>query len=73
MSRAIYIKSEGNARPLKVTDFEGFTFGELKAHVPEVNFDNSNVIIAKPVSCKGLGLLESGSGFSCATKLITVL
>lgn len=45
MSRAIYIKSEGNARPLKVTDFEGFTFGELKAHVPEVNFDNSNVII----------------------------
>ena len=45
MSRTIYIKSEGNARPLKVTDFEGFTFGELKAHVPEVNFDNANVII----------------------------
>jgi len=45
MSRTIYIKSEGNARPLKVTDFEGFTFGELKAHVSEVNFENSNVII----------------------------
>lgn len=45
MSRTIYIKSEGNARPLKVTDFEGFTFGELKAHVQEVNFENSNVII----------------------------
>lgn len=45
MSRTIYIKSEGNARPLKVTDFEGFTFGELKDHVQEVNFENSNVII----------------------------
>ena len=45
MSRTIYIKWEGNARPLKVTDFEGFTFGELKAHVQEVNFENSNVII----------------------------
>ena len=45
MSRTIYIKSEGNARPKKVTDFEGTTFGELKAHVTDVNFDNANVII----------------------------
>jgi hypothetical protein len=45
MSRAIYIKSEGNARPKKVTDFEGTTFGELKAHVTDVNFENANVII----------------------------
>ena len=45
MSRTIYIKSDGNARPKKVTDFEGTTFGELKAHVTDVNFDNANVII----------------------------
>ena len=45
MSRTIYIKSEGNARPKKVTDFQGLTFGELKAHVTDVNFDNANVII----------------------------
>jgi hypothetical protein len=45
MSRTIYIKSEGNARPKKVTDFEGTTFGELKAHVTDVNFENANVII----------------------------
>ena len=45
MSRTIYIKSEGNARPKKVTDFEGTTFGELKDHVTDVNFDNANVII----------------------------
>lgn len=45
MSRTIYIKSEGNARPKKVTDFEGTTFGELKAHVTDVNFENTNVII----------------------------
>jgi len=45
MSRTIYIKSEGNARPKKVTDFEGTTFGELKNHVTDVNFENANVII----------------------------
>lgn len=45
MSRTIYIKSEGNARPKKVTDFEGTTFGELKDHVTDVNFENANVII----------------------------
>ena len=45
MSRTIYIKSEGNARPKKVTDFQGLTFGELKAHVTDVNFENANVII----------------------------
>ena len=45
MLRTIYIKSEGNARPKKVTDFEGTTFGELKDHVTDVNFDNANVII----------------------------
>jgi hypothetical protein len=45
MSRTIYIKSDGNARPKKVTDFEGTTFGELKAHVTDVNFNNANVII----------------------------
>jgi hypothetical protein len=45
MSRTIYIKSDGNARPKKVTDFEGTTFGELKAHVTDVNFENANVII----------------------------
>jgi hypothetical protein len=45
MSRTIYIKSDGNARPKKVTDFEGITFGELKAHVTDVSFENANVII----------------------------
>ena len=45
MTRTIYIKSDGNARPKKVTDFEGTTFGELKAHVTDVNFENANVII----------------------------
>ena len=45
MSRTIFIKAQGNKRPTKVTDFTGTTFGDLKAHVTEINFDNASVMI----------------------------
>jgi hypothetical protein len=40
----IYIKHAGNSKPLEV-DFTGTTFGELKAAAPQVNWENTNVII----------------------------
>lgn len=44
-NRTIFIKARGTKTPIKVTDFQGTTFGELKAHVTDVSFENANVIV----------------------------
>lgn len=44
MGRNIYVKVNGGA-PVTLTNWEGITFGDLKASMPDVSFENQRVVV----------------------------
>lgn len=44
MGRNIYVKVNGGA-PVTLTNWEGITFGDLKASMPDISFENQRVVV----------------------------
>lgn len=45
MGRTVHIKIDGNGTPITLVNWEGLTFGDLKAATPNCKYDNCRVVV----------------------------